>query len=167
MPQAEALASLLEGKRFVARAIVRHDALDPHAQTGVVGDRGLEESYGASLFLILHHLAEGDAGCIVDTDVDELPSYPTGIALTGAIARDAMTDPIEFTELFDVDMDQLAGVFTLVAPHWFGRLQVSYPAKIQSAQDAADRGWRYPQLGRDLLAGVALTTQHLDLRTRG
>ena len=60
---------------------------------------------------------------------------PRRVALTGSIAGDAMADPVEFAELFDVDMDQLAGVFTLVAPDRFGRLQVA-----QLVEAGAGRG---------------------------
>ena len=37
--------------------------------------------------------------------MDELPADPAAAALTGAVAGDAVADPVEFTELFDVDMD--------------------------------------------------------------
>lgn len=55
------------------------------------------EGDGAFLFLVGQDLAEGDAGGIVNADVDELPAGAafTGrpvIALAGAIAGDAMAD---------------------------------------------------------------------------
>jgi hypothetical protein len=53
-----------------------------------------------------------------------LPANPAAIALACAVAGDAMANLVEFTELFDVDVDQFAGTLALVAPHrlsWFQR----------------------------------------------
>jgi hypothetical protein len=54
-------------------------------------------------------LDEGDAGGIVDADMDELPADAAIMALASAIAGDAVADSIEFDELFDVDVDQSPG----------------------------------------------------------
>ena len=53
-----------------------HDALDLDAEAVVVGESGLEEAGGASLLLVGHDLGEGDAGVVVDGDMDELPAEP-------------------------------------------------------------------------------------------
>ena len=54
---------------------------------------------------------EGEAGSIVDADVDELPTdAAVTIDLAGLSAGDAMTDGAEAAELLDVDVDQLAGL---------------------------------------------------------
>jgi hypothetical protein len=45
--------------------------------------------------------------------VDELPSDAPAFALTGSIAGDAMADAVEAAELFDIDVDQFAGMLTL------------------------------------------------------
>ena len=47
----------------------------------------------------------------------------TAVALASAIAGDAMADLVELAELFDVDVDQLAGLLALIASHRLGRLQ--------------------------------------------
>ena len=107
----------------VARAVVGHHALDADAELGIVGDRGLEEGDGALLALIRHDLDEGDARGIVDADMDVLPTDAAAVALSPAIAGDAVADAVDPSELFDVDMDQFAGMFALVAADWFGRLQ--------------------------------------------
>ena len=41
----------------------------------------------------------------------------------GANAGDAMADPIELAELFDVDVNQLTRVFSLITPDQLGGLQ--------------------------------------------
>ena len=48
-------------------------------------------------------------------------------SLTGPIAGDAVADPLEAPEFLDVDVDDLAWMLALVAPHRLGRLQVAEP----------------------------------------
>jgi hypothetical protein len=67
--------------RFVAGAIVGHDALHDDPEAGVVSDGGLQEGYGAFLLLVGQHLRDCDARSIVDADVDELPADAATIAL--------------------------------------------------------------------------------------
>src|SRR5271154_5565464 len=87
--QAEGFAGLSKGLRAIASAIVGHDAFDPYAEAGVIGQGGLEEGDGAFLFLVWQDLGIGDARGVVDGDMDELPSDAAGIALAFSIARDA------------------------------------------------------------------------------
>jgi hypothetical protein len=42
-------------------------------------------------------------------------------SLAGSITGDAMAYSVELAELFDVDVDQFAGMFALIAPHRPGR----------------------------------------------
>ncbi len=53
---------------------------------------------GAFFFLVGQDLREGDAGGVVDADMDELPAGATGLALL-RIAGDAMADLAEAAEL--------------------------------------------------------------------
>jgi hypothetical protein len=48
---------------------------------------------------------------------------PRLLALSSAIAGDAVTDLIESAKFFDVDMDHLARLFALIAAYRLGRLQ--------------------------------------------
>lgn len=75
---------------------------------------------GTFLFLVGQDLAEGDAGGIVNADMDELPTCAafTGspvIALAGAIAGDAMADAVETAKLLDIDVDHVARLVTLIS----------------------------------------------------
>ena len=45
------------------------------------------------------------------------------MALASAIAGDAVADSIEFDELFNVDVDQIAGMIALLPPDRLGRFQ--------------------------------------------
>ena len=92
---------------------------------------------------------------------------PRRVALTSAVAGDAVADALEAAELLDVDVDQLAGMLALVAAHRLGRLQRREPVETQPPQDAADGRRRHADLGGDLLAGVALPAQSLDGGARG
>src|SRR4051794_3564797 len=113
--EAELAAGRAEGLRAIAGAIVGHHTGNRDAEVRVVGDRGLEEGDRALLFLVRKDLREGHPGGVVDADVDELPSDAPALALTGSVACDAMADPVEAAELFDIDVDQFAGMFALVA----------------------------------------------------
>ena len=100
-------ASVTKSEGFVTAAIVGHDAGDGDAEALVISHRCLEEKHGAFLFLVRQDLGEGDAGVIINTNVDELPADATAIALAGAIAGNAVADSVETTELFDIDVDDL------------------------------------------------------------
>jgi len=69
--------------------------------------------------------------------------WPSGaaVALTATIARDPVTYPIDFAELFDIDMDELAWTVTLIAAHRLEGLQGREPVQPQALQDPADRCW--------------------------
>jgi hypothetical protein len=106
----------------------------------VVGDSGLEEGDGAGLALSLHDAAEGDAGGIVDGDMDELPSGLSIAPLLAAHSPDPMTGSAESAELFDVDVDQLAGPLALVSARRLCRLEGAQAIEAQTLEDAADGG---------------------------
>jgi hypothetical protein len=94
--------------------------------------------------------------------MDELPADAAAVALAGAVAGDAVPDPIKAAELFDVDMDHLARRFALVADDRHGRLQILDPAQAQTLQNPADRSRADAGLLGDLLAGATLAAQGFD-----
>jgi len=99
--------------------------------------------------------------------VDELPTDAAAVALAGPVAGDPVADPIELTELFDVDVDELAGLIALVTARWFGRLEGAQPIEAQALEHPADGGGGDTGFGGDRLAGQALPTQRLDAIDRG
>src|SRR3954469_11116612 len=113
--EAELTAGAAEGLGPKAGALVGHHTGNRDAEVRVVGDRSLEEGDRALLFLVRKDLRKGHPGGVVDADVDELPSDAPALALTGSIACDAMADAVEAAELFDIDVDQFAGMLALVA----------------------------------------------------
>jgi hypothetical protein len=80
------------------------------------------------------------------------------VALPPAVAGDAMADLIELAEFFDVDVDELARPFTLIATDRPSRLEGCEPIEAQAPQNAADGRRRDLRLQRDLPPGVALAS---------
>ncbi len=166
MSEAQLAAGVAEGEGPIATAVVGHDTGHGDAEACVIGDGGFEERDCAGGFLVRQDLGEGDARGVIDADVDELPTDPfaarPSVALTPAIARDAMSDLLEAAEFFDVEVNHLAGMGALVSANRLRRLQRLQRVEAQPAQDAADGGRADADFACDLLSGVALTAQSLD-----
>src|SRR3954468_2259116 len=154
--ETEIAAGRAEGLGAKAGAIVGHHTGNRDAKVRVVGDRRLEEGDRALLLLVREDLREGHAGGVVDADVDELPSDAPALALPRSVGGDAMTDAVEAAELFDIDVDQFAGMLTLVAAHRRGRFERLDAGDAKAPEDAADRGRRDTDRGCDVLARPAL-----------
>src|SRR4051812_37601035 len=114
---AQVSASVTEGEGFVTTAVVGHDAGDGDAEAFVVSHGRQEEGNGTLGRLVRLDLGERDAGVIVDADVDELPADAATVALAGPVTGDAVTDFVETTELFDIDVDYLARSGTFITAH--------------------------------------------------
>ena len=83
----------------IRRTVVAHDALDHHAVVGEPIDRPAGKRDRAIRTFVGEHLSVGQPGGIVDGDVRILPAGATLVALPGAIAGDAMIDPVDPAEL--------------------------------------------------------------------
>ena len=84
---------------------------------GTEPSQGLLDEKGGSALLLLvgHDGGEGQAGCVVDGDMQVFPAGAALAALAVAVAGDAMADTVDAAELLDVEVDQLARVLALVA----------------------------------------------------
>src|SRR5262249_54469518 len=69
-----------------------------------------------------------------DADMEELPADAAAVALTLTVAGDAVAYLIELAELFDVEMDHLAGLLAFISPGWPGWLQGAQLAQPQSTR---------------------------------
>ena len=78
------------------------------------------------------------------------------LVLTGSIAGDAMADAVEATELFDIDVDQFAGMLALVAANRRGGFERLDAGEAEAPEDAADRSRRDADCSCDVLARPAL-----------
>src|SRR4029077_10240196 len=83
---AQVPASVAEGECLVATPIVGHDASDGDAETFVIGHRRLEKGNGAVRRLVGLDLGEGDAGVVVNADVDKLPAGAAALVRSSPIA---------------------------------------------------------------------------------
>lgn len=83
MLEAECLAGGCEVLGLVAGAVVGHHPRDCDAQALIIGDGRLEEGNGANGGFVGEDIGKGDAGGIVDADVDVFPADTTRVALAG------------------------------------------------------------------------------------
>ena len=67
----------------------------------------MEEGHGGIGLLIGEDGREGDAGVVVDGDVNVFPAHAAGAV--GRIAGDAMARPDDAAQLLDVQVQQIAG----------------------------------------------------------
>ena len=96
-----------------AWAVVGHDAADGDAEVGEVG-HGLAEEAGRRVGLFIrHHGGKGDAGVVVDGDIEELPAGAASFIL--GIAGEAMAGLDDAGQFLDVDVQQIAGSGVFVA----------------------------------------------------
>jgi len=163
MFDAKACASAGEVLCAIARAIVGHDAGDGDPERTIVVDGVVEEGDCTRRPLVGEDLSAGEAGMVVDRDVDELPSDPTFVGMTGAVTGDAVADLPEACQLLNVDVDDLARAFAFVARParllGFERAQAAESARLE---DARDGGRGDAERGGDMRLGVALAAHHLD-----
>lgn len=125
MFDAQVAASVAKSERLVATPIVGHDASNGDAEALVISHGGPEKGNGAGGRLVGLDLGEGDAGMVVNADVDEVPSGATALVRSTRIAGDAVSDTLETPELFDVDVNDLAWPLALIAAFRLGRLQIT------------------------------------------
>ena len=90
---AEAAASATEVGGAITGAVVGEQASDADAQRALVGLDEEEELGSGRAAFIGQDLGEGDAGMVVDGEVDELPAG--GAGASGLIAGNAVTGVLE------------------------------------------------------------------------
>jgi hypothetical protein len=112
---AEASAGECVDEAAVTGAVIAEDSLDDDPVAAVEGDCSLEEAGGGACPLVCEDFGVGEAAVVVDRDVDVLPAELAlepplvAAALAGAVSADPVPDPRDPAELFDVDVEELAG----------------------------------------------------------
>lgn len=96
------------------------DAFDGHAVALVPSEGAGHEVADGFLSLVGEHLGVGEAGGVVDGDVQELPAAAANARHIGADADDAVADVDDAAELLDVAVDQFARtpVFVALRRRW-------------------------------------------------
>src|SRR5271165_1225168 len=157
---AEFVAAGDEAARAEAGAVIGHHPANGNAQAGKVSHRLAQEFAGGDSLFVWQQGGEGDAGVVIDGDIEELPSGATGFVL--GISGEAMAGFGDASQLFDVAMQQVSRGGMLVTKDGNGWLQRASGVESQAGEDAADGGTAQTGGLGDAHAGPALTTQRFD-----
>ena len=127
------------GRAAIAGAVVGIEALWLDAEFLEKSERSVEEGDGAASGLIGQELSEGDAGMIVDGDMEILPAGPRGVIV--AITSDAVTGALDASELFDVEVDEITRLLPLVTAQRPRRFQGALASETIAAQQTRNSGF--------------------------
>ena len=132
---AKAGAGIGKGVGAVADAPIGEDALDPNLMEGEEADGLLKGGDDAGDFFVRQHAGVGDARAVIDGDVE---CFDAGaFAAVSAIAGAANTGAHEAAELFDVEVEQFAGLLAFVALDGRrSRIEGGESIQAMAAQDA-------------------------------
>ena len=147
--------------RAVAAAVVgeqgaHHDAVTREELEGLV-----EEGDGGGGLLVGQHLGEGEAGVIVDSDVQGLKAGMLMLAATPAIG--AQKDLLITGQALDIEVQQIAGMRVLIANHGRCGMKIAPAAEAGALENAADRGRAESGAASDLIAWGVLAAELDDL----
>src|SRR6266540_7128373 len=107
----------------------------------------------------------GEAGAVVDGDVDRFPARADVAPHAGAgTALDPVAGPVEAAQLLRVEVHELAGVTAAIPVRRFGWLQAREPVQAKSGKHRAHRRDSHFELGRDARRGEPKAPQLLDQR---
>ena len=147
-----------EATRTEARAVIGQHAAHGNAQAREEGHRLAQKFAGGQGFFVRQQGSEGDAGVIVDSDIKKFPTGAAGFVLR--IAGEAMAGFGNTGQLFDVDVQQIAGSRMLIANDGNGGLARASGVQLQASEDAADGGAAQTGGLRDAHAGPTFAAQH-------
>ena len=135
MLDSKTLAGSSEVAGAVGSAAVGEDALDGNAVSLVEVRCLVESGYDALDLLVGKQAGEGEAGVIIDGDVQ---AFDAGTAVAqGAIAGGADTRALEAAQLLDVEVEELAWMSALVALDWgFWWLEGGETMEAMATKDA-------------------------------
>ena len=162
MLEAELMAGGGEGFGAIGGAAIGEDLLDFDSVSGIEADGLLQSVEDAGSPFVWEQTSEGEAGMVVDGDVE---TFDAGAWVTGgAIAGGADAGAREATELLDVEVEELAGEVAFVTLGGrFGRFESGETIEMMAAQDAGESGLGDGQDHQDLSIGTALAAEGEDL----
>jgi len=109
---ARPLQRLREAAGAVGASVVRHPLLGPDAMRPEPAQGAQQEAGGGVAAFVGERLDIGQPRRVIDRDMDEGPACAQ-VAAALARPRDAVTGPVEATQLLDVELDQFAGAGAL------------------------------------------------------
>src|ERR1700677_4938121 len=98
----------------------------------------VEEAAEGVVSLVGEDLSEGETGTVVDGDMDVLVACAA--SLVAAVASDPVAGVDDASELFDLDVEQLARELALVTHDGLGRFKGRETGEAVTCQDARDGG---------------------------
>ncbi len=137
--------------------VVGEDAADGEAEARKPASGHVEEAGGRGVGLVGQDGGVGQAGLVVDDDVQVLVAGTA--ALAGAVAVAAMARLDDAGQAFDAEVDHAARVPVLVAHHRRRRVERAQTVHCGPAQDADYGGTAELELTRDPPAVPAQTAQ--------
>src|SRR6202167_3775257 len=138
----------------IAGAVVGEQAADGDAVLGVEGDGGAQEDDGGFALLVGQHAGEGEAGVIVDGDVESLPAGELRAAAAAAVATNG--DLLITGHAFDVEMEHVTGCGMFIAHDRGSGMQMSPAIEMSALQNAADGSGAEAGGLCDLVSGTQL-----------
>src|SRR5215210_1068016 len=154
--------STFKGARQKGRPIVRHDALDAHAEPLVELANAVQKDQRGALLLVGQDLRTCDTGTIIDCHKDMLVARTA--ASIPVFTGDAMAHCLDASELLDIDMHQFSGSIFFIAHNGHRDFQGWQPMKSTCAQPAAHTGRAQSYARADLRIRQTLSAQSLNTR---
>jgi len=135
----------------IAGAVVGEQAADGDAVLGVEGDGGAQEDDGGFALLVGQHAGEGEAGVIVDGDVQSLPAGELRAAAATAVATNG--DLLITGHALDVEVQQISGRGMFIAHDGRSGMEMAPAVEMSPPENAADGGGAEMGSLGDLIGG--------------
>jgi len=145
----------------VRRSAIGQDVLDCDVVQSVKVDGPMKSVEDALDFFVWEQAGEGQAGMIIDGDVE---TFDAGARVAhGPITGGADSRTAEAAQFLNVEMEELAWVSAFVANHRRSRFQSCQPLQAVTAKDAGNGGLGDADHGEDLSVRAPLTAQGEDV----
>ena len=161
MSEAEMVAGGGEEFGAIGWAAIGEELLDGDAVSGVEAEGLVQGVERAGDAFVREETSEGEAGVVVDGDVE---AFDAGAWVAeGAITGGADAWAMEATELLDVEVDEFSGRGAFVAQgRRFGRVEGREAIEVMTAQDAGESGLGDWEDHYNLSVGASLAAQSED-----
>ena|SRR5215472_739697 len=148
------LAEATEDPRFIARAVIREEAVNANAKAGKEGNGSLQESGCGRALLVGVDGRKSHAGMIINGDMNILPTPTLGLLPT--IAIHAMTDAGETGQFLDVEVKQASRQGIFIAEDRGRGLEQSQTVQAPATQNTTDGSGAETGGGSNATASPAL-----------
>jgi hypothetical protein len=157
---AESSAGVTEPVGAIATSVVGKQGANGDAVLGIKSNGVAQESEGSFGFLVGQQLGEGEAGVIIDGDMERLPAGVLPPPATSSIATNG--NLLIARHSLDVEMQQISRKGVFITHHGWGGMQIAPAIETSAPQDAADGGGTQSGGLGDLIAGAKLATEFED-----